>query len=170
MVFGQGAQAEAWNKGLTQDRDSRLKYDRPTTFKRGNQVNLGHKHTEGTKLKISLSKTGKVAWNKGKPAIWAKDLPQSFKNKKQVGEDHWNWQGGITPENEQARKIKAYDVWRFSVYKNNKFACVDCKTKGVQLHAHHLKSFAKNKELRYDVKNGITLCRECHIKRHTKEV
>lgn len=36
-----------------------------------------------------------------------------------------------------------------------------CK-KGLQV--HHIRPWSKNPLLRYDIKNGITLCRTCHKK------
>lgn len=43
--------------------------------------------------------------------------------------------------------------------------CMQCKSV-YDLHAHHIKSFKDNEELRYDVNNGITLCGQCHRKWH----
>ena len=35
-------------------------------------------------------------------------------------------------------------------------------------YAHHLYSHHKNEDLRYDVSNGVTLCKECHLDFHRK--
>ena len=34
------------------------------------------------------------------------------------------------------------------------------------LNAHHLDSYHDHKELRYDINNGITLCKSCHREFH----
>lgn len=43
--------------------------------------------------------------------------------------------------------------------------CTECSSV-YDLHAHHIKSFKDNENLRYDVNNGITLCGQCHRKWH----
>ena len=137
--------------------------DKKGRFVKGNKINLGRCRADliGNKFR-----EGFVAWNKGLPNPKALNLPQSFKNVNNKGENHWNWQGGKTPETDYARRNEKYALWRLSVYERDAFTCQDCGRLGYQLHAHHIKSFAKNKELRYDVNNGITLCRICHINRH----
>jgi len=43
--------------------------------------------------------------------------------------------------------------------------CTQCSSV-YDLHAHHIKAFKDNEELRYDVNNGVTLCSQCHRKWH----
>ena len=80
------------------------------------------------------------------------------------GEDHWNWQGGISLENDN-RDSNEYKQWRLSVYKRDGYCCTECGSKE-KLNAHHLKSWKNFPDLRYDTSNGITLCEKCHIKYH----
>jgi hypothetical protein len=92
---------------------------------------------------------------KGQPKPW------------QQGEKHHNWKGGITSENRSARTQMEYYVWQRAVFSRDGNTCQDCgffSKKARRLHAHHVKAFAKYPELRYDVANGLTLCKECHIK------
>lgn len=42
------------------------------------------------------------------------------------------------------------------------FTCQECKQKGGELHADHIKPFALFPELRFDINNGRTLCVSCH--------
>jgi 5-methylcytosine-specific restriction endonuclease McrA len=58
-----------------------------------------------------------------------------------------------------------YKDWRIKVYKRDKFTCQmpRCKNKK-NLQAHHIRKWSSASILRYDINNGITLCRECHKK------
>lgn len=87
------------------------------------------------------------------------------------GEKHWNWKGGVTEYNHSLRHTKEYNEWRFSVYKRDHYTCQHCDSKcdSKMIVAHHIKFFNDYPELRYDVDNGITLCRSCHKKLH-KEI
>jgi len=107
-------------------------------------------------------------WQKGRPKSDAfKDFCKSRK-----GDKNPSWKGGVTPEHIKIRNSKELKEWRESVFKRDKHTCQDCfdisqKGKTVYLHAHHLKSFSEFPELRFDINNGVTLCKKCHYKRHT---
>ena len=56
-----------------------------------------------------------------------------------------------------------YKDWRKKVYKRDGFKCQmpQCGS-NFRLQAHHIKKWASASTLRYDIDNGITLCRSCH--------
>jgi 5-methylcytosine-specific restriction endonuclease McrA len=58
-----------------------------------------------------------------------------------------------------------YKRWRISVYKRDDFTCQmpGCSYKKY-LNAHHIQKWASASTLRFDVDNGITLCKNCHKK------
>ncbi len=64
------------------------------------------------------------------------------------------------------RKSAAYKAWRTSVITRDDFTCQICGQVGGVLNAHHIKQFAYYPDLRFDVNNGVTLCRSCHVKVH----
>lgn len=110
-------------------------------LKLGHGWNKGKQHTKEQKEKLSLIRRGKF-----------------------VGKKHWNWQGGKSKEYKRARVNYKYKDWRNRVFERDDFTCQECGLKGVYLEPHHIKPFSTNKNLRYDVNNGITLCVECHCK------
>lgn len=57
----------------------------------------------------------------------------------------------------------AYKNWRKEIYKRDKYVCQwsnCCERKG--LNAHHILRWADNPGLRYNLDNGITLCKTHH--------
>jgi len=107
---------------------------------------FGKHHTEETKLLLSQDHIANPIF-------------------KRDGEEHWNWQGGVTCPNHEARNTQDLKSWRRAVYQRDNYTCQRCGLKGVRKHpieAHHIKAFALYPELRFEVNNGITLCKECH--------
>lgn len=63
------------------------------------------------------------------------------------------------------RNSDQYRRWRSAVFSRDGFRCQKCGSK-CDIQAHHIKTWSRNKLLRYDVSNGITLCRKCHLESH----
>lgn len=82
------------------------------------------------------------------------------------GPDNPNWKGGyVDPTFAERRSYKAKQ-WRDAVKKRDGYQCVECCASDVVLHAHHLKSWSRFPNLRFDIDNGKTLCVPCHEKVH----
>jgi len=79
------------------------------------------------------------------------------------------WTHFTTPENLQYYKSEEFKVWRNEVLDRDGYICQKCNQKKSELHAHHIKPKAKFWELRTDINNGITLCRDCHFSLNGKE-
>ena len=69
-------------------------------------------------------------------------------------------------ENRKVRSSGKYRVWRSNVFKADDCACQRCGEREGKLIAHHINSFAKYKDLRFEVDNGATLCVTCHKEFH----
>ena len=88
------------------------------------------------------------------------------KNPGACGDKHWNWKGGRTSEIKKIRQTDEYKEWRIKVYQRDFYTCTVCGNKPKKIIAHHIKSFTDYPELRFEIDNGITLCRSCHKKAH----
>jgi hypothetical protein len=95
-------------------------------------------------------------------------LAQNRKHHK--GKKHWNWKGGITPYHHRLRQSTRYITWRNKVYKRDRWTCQKCgkKCRSETIVAHHKKNFLYFPKLRYNISNGVTLCRSCHKKVHKR--
>jgi 5-methylcytosine-specific restriction endonuclease McrA len=94
-----------------------------------------------------------------KKGIWGK---VNNSKKAHHKEQHWNWRGGISKFRDIIRQSEEHKKWRWSVFIRDNFTCQQCGRVGGILNAHHIKSFSEYPELRFDIKNGLTLCRKCH--------
>lgn len=116
----------------------------------------GKHHTKATKERISKQLMGR-------------HLPEVTKKKigeVERGERHWNWKGGITPTNVKIRNSLKSKEWKNNVFTRDDWTCQKCGKRGIELRAHHILSFSKYPKLKFEVNNGITLCKNCHRKFH----
>lgn len=71
---------------------------------------------------------------------------------------------------EQKRNCNEYVKWRKSVYERDNHKCriynKDCNGR---IEAHHILSWSQYPELRYEINNGITLCRAHHPFKRAEE-
>lgn len=83
------------------------------------------------------------------------------------GENHYKWKGGRAWER---FKDPRYIAWRNAVLNRDGYVCQHCNRQCKKyergLAAHQICEYARHPELRYEIANGITLCRECHLTLH----
>lgn len=79
------------------------------------------------------------------------------------------FKGANSNENNIIRNSPEMKKWRNDVFNRDKFICQKCGKRGGRLNAHHIKPFSVYPNLRFDLNNGITLYRKCHIELHKTE-
>ncbi len=121
---------------------------------------IGRPLSEEHKRKISEA-------NKGHPNYLLKQTKEARRKigEANKGEKHYSWKGGA--KRPYIHTGWRYYKWRSEVYERDNWTCQTCgKRSGigepVYLEAHHIKGWSKYPELRYEVYNGVTLCKECH--------
>lgn len=87
------------------------------------------------------------------------------------GASNPNFNPILTTEHRRRTRNQLYgssqSTFRNRVLKRDNFSCQLCsETDG--LVAHHLDSYDKHIDVRFDMKNGVTLCSECHLSFHKK--
>ena len=70
--------------------------------------------------------------------------------------------GGVDKEHTRIKQTKKYKNWQQAVYKKDKWECQRCGKHGGNIVAHHIKLFSEFPKERFNINNGITLCRPCH--------
>ena len=106
----------------------------------GNKFALGNKLTEEHKKKIA-----------------------EFMSKTRSGKNNPNWKGGVKREHKILYGSKKYKLWRNKVFERDNYTCRWCNSNG-NLEAHHIKEWSNFPELRFEIDNGLTLCKKCHNK------
>ena len=63
------------------------------------------------------------------------------------------------------RKGYKYNEWALKVKERDNFTCQHCGIKEIdRLQSHHIVPWENSQELRFEINNGLTLCRVCHTK------
>lgn len=147
--------------------------------------------SEAVRNKISQSEKGKTGlsgeshWNwQGKKSIVLhcedcgkplKTIPWGKQNAKvkycplckSKRERSGHWKGGTTPQRIKEYTANKYKEFVKAVLQRDNYTCQECNRKSgdgrtLKLHVHHIKPYAENPELRFEISNGITFCDECH--------
>lgn len=85
-------------------------------------------------------------------------------NPTKSGAENPNWKGGISKREISNR----YKEWRRSIFGRDDSTCQLCGIRD-SLEVHHIKKYSEYPELRFDICNGITFCKECHSSMKGKE-
>ncbi len=130
----------------------------------GKNTFYGRNHTEKTKREIS--EHHKKIGLKPKEPFDHTGMVRSEETRRKMslahsGENHYRW----NPDREEIFKNAdgkndfEYREWRTKVYQRDNYECrfSSCKCSG-RTEAHHILNWVQYPELRYEVKNGITLC------------
>lgn len=99
--------------------------------------------------------------------LWGKQNGMYGKN----GKENPNWNGGYSPERQSAYARSAWKELAKKILKRDNYACKDCSighVNGHKLIVHHIKEWSRFPELRFEPSNLITLCQDCHKKRHLR--
>ncbi len=113
---------------------------------KGNKTWLGKHISEEAKRKISLANKGRKHTEEAKRkmrAYYDRIGRKVYKRPLHGGGD--------------------YENWRTRVFIRDNFTCLICEKVGGKLNAHHIESWVKYPELRFDINNGVTLCEDCHF-------
>ena len=126
----------------------------------------GSKMTAEQRARISAAKQGRPSGRTGKRHTAETRLLISIRTRERAlrGADHPAWQGGITPESRNGRKVPGYKAWRREVRERAGRVCEACQNdqgKG-RMVAHHLEGYATAPDLATSVENGAWLCDDCH--------
>lgn len=82
-----------------------------------------------------------------------------------VGAMNPRYVDGSSPERQRLYARHDWKQFLRQIYRRDGFCCVRCrapKSGPKSLHAHHIKPWAGNPDLRFNENNVVTLCRRCH--------
>jgi len=155
----------SWNKGkkLTKEHIEKLRL-----AKLGKKLSPEHREKLAKHLR-SLDnpyrfKKGMVPFNKGKRGV-RKPPPKYIPKGRPSGERHYLWKKDRTTlkDDHKDRGGQLHREWSRSVKKRDCWKCrINNSLCSGKLEAHHIYSWSKFPELRYNIHNGITLCHYHH--------
>lgn len=88
------------------------------------------------------------------------------------GSKSYLYKNGSSDEESLLRARCESQHWIKSVKERDNYTCQICKKDGLRggdCNAHHIKPWKLFPELRYELRNGITLCTACHTRLHKTE-
>jgi hypothetical protein len=147
-------------------------------FTKNHKINVGKKYSLERRKKIQLSLIGRKPPQERieRMRISMIGKKHSLESRRKIslsnrGEKSVHWKGGLRSKNRLIRVSFEYKLWRYNVFSRDNFTCQmpGCGIRGGPLEANHIKKFSEFPQLRFEERNGITLCKTCHNKTKWKE-
>lgn len=148
--------------------------------KKGLQISFwkGKKRSKETRKKISEARKKITGWHHTKETKRKISKAVSKPRPWQMGKNNPAWKGGITSLVRLIRHCFYYKQWRKVVFQRDNYICQLCGRNGYLEADHHPKLFieiikenniqtleeALNCLELWNVNNGRTLCKKCHLK------
>lgn len=93
-------------------------------------------------------------------------------SKQHSGDKSPTWKGDNVIHERTERMLPEYRDWRKKVFNRDSYTCQCCGDRNgngheVVLEAHHIFNWSNNPDKRFDVDNGITMCKQCHLVFHS---
>ena len=129
----------------------------------------GRTHTVAAREAMSAARKGRPNGRAGKKhtAETKRKISAVTRERTPRGEAAPGYIDGKGVERRGLRSSANLKRWRYDVFRRDEFACAHCgDDTGGNLNAHHIRPFAEFPDLRFDVRNGITLCVGCHALAH----
>jgi len=63
------------------------------------------------------------------------------------------------------REGEKYNTWRRAILSREGYKCVLCEST-VRIEAHHIIQWVDDERLRFNVRNGVSICFDCHDENH----
>lgn len=148
---------------------------RPTTETRAklSAWQIGRKMSDEAKKKMSDAKKGKVTWNKGKKLSNEHKEKLSLAKKGKTGELSSRYMKDRSKLGHYFKKERHSYItrkWTKEIKKRDKFMCkINNDECCDRLETHHILNWIDYPELRYDVNNGICLCKFHHPRGRVEE-
>lgn len=138
-------------------------------------LNLGENNPRYNSIEYNCDYCGKSMYKKQSYAnskehvFCGRECLYNWQSVNMCGENNHNYKKDISMEDrERGRNFEGYYFWRRSVFKRDNYTCQCCGDKtGSNLNAHHLNGYNWYKKGRIDVRNGVSLCFNCHSEFHS---
>ena len=82
------------------------------------------------------------------------------------GPEHHNYNPSAKPRS-KGWYVQEQQKWSAAIRERDNYTCQNCGRRGGDLQAHHVLSWSKHPELRFELFNGVTLCIPCHRAVHS---
>jgi 5-methylcytosine-specific restriction endonuclease McrA len=123
-----------------------------------------------------MKEDGRGSGAKGKRWTHTEDYKKRL-SEARMGEKNPSWKGGISADKRKYKRGWKHELWKRKVFEefgeSGYYFCMGClkefKDKE-NLVAHHMLSYSGFPKERYNVDNGMILCKECHRKAHKDDV